>query len=182
MTAYNGSDSINGGDRNDLSLKQFGHAMVVIGYSDDRNAFKIINSWGTEWCDGGYGWLDYNHFNRVVRGAYRVKDAPNGPSLESNDQPMVENRLALRMFSIKHNVHSPRLATYGLCIEFIVEATIPDGIGKPVDVVIQVFQQGADGTLGNPIKSRYKLFSTPQHFAATGALRWSSSTEWKTVY
>jgi hypothetical protein len=38
------------------------HAMVVVGYDDDKNAFKLINSWGTEWGDGGFGWVDYDTF------------------------------------------------------------------------------------------------------------------------
>jgi hypothetical protein len=37
-----------------------GHAVTIIGYDDSKNAYKIINSWGTAWCDGGYGWIDYD--------------------------------------------------------------------------------------------------------------------------
>jgi len=41
------------------------HAMVVSGYDDSRGAngaFKVINSWGTGWGNGGYIWIDYNFF------------------------------------------------------------------------------------------------------------------------
>ena len=34
-----------------------GHAMVVVGYDDDQNAFRLMNSWGQEWCEGGFGWV-----------------------------------------------------------------------------------------------------------------------------
>ena len=54
-----------------------GHAMVVVGYDDVREAFKVLNSWGGKWADKGYGWIDYRHFNRVVREAYVAKDAFN---------------------------------------------------------------------------------------------------------
>lgn len=37
-----------------------GHAMVIAGYDDSRNAFRIINSWGNNWGDNGYLWVDYN--------------------------------------------------------------------------------------------------------------------------
>jgi len=36
-----------------------GHAMVLVGYNDHREAFKVINSWGTEWGAGGFGWISY---------------------------------------------------------------------------------------------------------------------------
>lgn len=44
-----------------------GHAVVAIGYDDGRKigrekgALKIRNSWGTQWGQGGYGWLPYSY-------------------------------------------------------------------------------------------------------------------------
>ena len=44
---------------------QGGHAIVAVGYDDDRQigsekgALKIRNSWGTGWGESGYGWLPY---------------------------------------------------------------------------------------------------------------------------
>ncbi len=44
---------------------QGGHAVVAIGYDDNRmignkkGALKIRNSWGTGWGQNGYGWLPY---------------------------------------------------------------------------------------------------------------------------
>ena len=35
------------------------HAMNVVGYDDQKGAFKLLNSWGNDWGDGGYGWVDY---------------------------------------------------------------------------------------------------------------------------
>src|SRR5260370_746560 len=26
--------------------------MILVGYSDDRRAFKVMNSWGTQWANG----------------------------------------------------------------------------------------------------------------------------------
>ena len=37
--------------------------MVLVGYSERRQAFKVMNSWGTQWGDGGFGWVSY----RAVR-------------------------------------------------------------------------------------------------------------------
>jgi hypothetical protein len=36
-----------------------GHAMVIVGYSEEKQAFKLLNSWGTRWGEGGLGWVSY---------------------------------------------------------------------------------------------------------------------------
>lgn len=36
-----------------------GHAMVIIGYDDDKSAYQIQNSWGTDWGDNGRFFWDY---------------------------------------------------------------------------------------------------------------------------
>lgn len=36
-----------------------GHAMVVVGYDDARGAYRVLNSWGTDWGDSGFVWWDY---------------------------------------------------------------------------------------------------------------------------
>lgn len=36
------------------------HAICLIGYDDSKNAFKFINSWGTDWGIDGYGWISYD--------------------------------------------------------------------------------------------------------------------------
>lgn len=38
------------------------HAMLIVGYDDELNAFKVINSWGTAWGNDGYCWISYNFF------------------------------------------------------------------------------------------------------------------------
>jgi len=42
-----------------------GHAMTIIGYDDELEAFRILNSWA-DWGAGGQGqaWLSYEHFDR----------------------------------------------------------------------------------------------------------------------
>ena len=39
-----------------------GHAITLVGYSDDKKAFLLRNSWGTSWADNGYVWLPYEDF------------------------------------------------------------------------------------------------------------------------
>jgi len=57
-----------------------GHVMAVVGYSDDiwvdinangavdageKGAFRIANSWGTGWQEGGFSWLAYDALKEV---------------------------------------------------------------------------------------------------------------------
>lgn len=55
-----------------------GHAMALVGYDERRQAFKLINSWGTKWGDGGFGWISYDAYRRLVVQAY-VMDVTAGP-------------------------------------------------------------------------------------------------------
>lgn len=46
-------------DNNDRLLG--GHAMLCVGYDDDRRLFKFINSWGKSWGENGYGYIPYDY-------------------------------------------------------------------------------------------------------------------------
>ena len=49
-----------------------GHTMIAIGYDDARKAFRIENSWGRKWADGGYAWLSYNFWTHNVHVGYVI--------------------------------------------------------------------------------------------------------------
>ena len=55
-----------------------GHAMTLVGYDERRQAFRVINSWGTKWGVGGFGWIGYEAYRAYVRQAY-VMDVAAGP-------------------------------------------------------------------------------------------------------
>lgn len=38
------------------------HAMALVGYDDNKHAFRIRNSWGKNWGDEGSIWVDYDFF------------------------------------------------------------------------------------------------------------------------
>jgi C1A family cysteine protease len=42
------------------------HAMLVVGYNDLKNAFKAVNSWGRNWGNEGFVWIDYKAFQEVL--------------------------------------------------------------------------------------------------------------------
>ncbi len=41
------------------------HAMLVVGYSDEMNAFKAVNSWGEGWGNDGFVWIDYKAWEQA---------------------------------------------------------------------------------------------------------------------
>jgi hypothetical protein len=47
-----------------------GHVMVIVGYDDATQMFRVKNSWTTAWADHGYVWLSYDFVRRnVITGA-----------------------------------------------------------------------------------------------------------------
>jgi len=54
-----------------------GHAITLIGFDDDRQAFKLVNSWGPKWGDRGFGWLSYRAYldRTIVTEAFSMQPA-----------------------------------------------------------------------------------------------------------
>jgi len=69
------------------------YAAVLVGYDDDRAAFKVMSSWGSEWGDAGFGWLAY----RLVEGraidlaAYILSEGRIAPPETAPNLYVVEN-------------------------------------------------------------------------------------------
>lgn len=60
-----------------------GHAMALVGYDDARQAYLIMNSWGSEFGDRGYFWMDYQSFTSSVSEVYEIEGVgadPVGPA------------------------------------------------------------------------------------------------------
>jgi C1A family cysteine protease len=38
-----------------------GHCMLIVGYSEERAAFLVRNSWGRGWGDDGYHWMPFTY-------------------------------------------------------------------------------------------------------------------------
>ncbi len=54
------------------NITTFGHAMCIVGYDDNKygGAFEVMNSWGTEWGNGGFFWVKYSDFKKFAVDAY----------------------------------------------------------------------------------------------------------------
>lgn len=124
------------------------HAMVVVGYDDERQAFKVINSWGREWSSGGYGWISYGLFTQVVNEAYVVVDlkgvdAEAGPATPDVWTPPTiapeASTIVVDQQFINPNFYDPQLQAIGLRIQGRV--TIPRGVRGTARVVIPLTLQ-----------------------------------------
>jgi hypothetical protein len=69
-----------------------GHFMLALGYSDARDAFLVLNSWGNEWGKGGLAYLPYAFFKnpKWAKPQYTIdgvtaSDAP-APSIGTLDR------------------------------------------------------------------------------------------------
>lgn len=65
------------------NARRGGHAMVVVGYDDEKQAFEIMNSWGTKWGNKGFIYYHYDSFQKYCAQAYEM--IPSSPVLLSDD-------------------------------------------------------------------------------------------------
>ncbi len=51
----------------------FGHAVLLVGYDDSQQCFRVKNSWGTSWGEGGYFRIAYNDvMDKIKFGCHAV--------------------------------------------------------------------------------------------------------------
>lgn len=48
-----------GGVFNEQSSGKVNHALLLVGWDDEKGAWLIKNSWGEEWGEKGFGWIKY---------------------------------------------------------------------------------------------------------------------------
>lgn len=76
-----------------------GHAVVFVGYDDQKSLLKFKNSWGSDWGDNGYGYLPYSYvLNRNVFDIWTVysvshEDKPFDILIPTNRLNEVEDRM-----------------------------------------------------------------------------------------
>jgi C1A family cysteine protease len=44
-------------------FREVNHAVLIVGWDDTKKAWKIKNSWGTRWGDGGFGYIAFGRYN-----------------------------------------------------------------------------------------------------------------------
>jgi hypothetical protein len=162
-----------------------GHAMVVVGYDDARRAFRLMNSWGRQWADGGFCWIDYDLFRRIVGEAYVVKDARNSasPVVATDNPPRVEppvsrpvvtppvtarREAGLILSAVNHNLTMPNRPDLGYFMKLDGMLDIPPGLGRSDQIVVHFFYDAGNGTPGAAVAGANPAYTDVNGFAACG--------------
>jgi len=159
-----------------------GHAMLVVGFDDSRNAFKVMNSWGSLWGNNGYCWIDYSFFPKAVKEGYVAKDALT-PNTTTDTTPVITNpdtetfkpndfrQAGFQNIQVLHNQNNP---SWGSGMKITGIADIPKGTGR-------TFQISAHFYLSNSVIQVGSLqspqFADVNGFAATGTILYSIPEE-----
>jgi len=63
-------------EKHEIPDPERGHALCVVGYDDKKygGSFEIINSWGEEWGNSGFIWIDYDTFGKWVIEGWVITD------------------------------------------------------------------------------------------------------------
>lgn len=163
-----------------------GHCMLLVGYDDSKNAFKVMNSWGTEWGDNGFGWIDYGLFPnpQVIMYGFVTKDAitevyDNTVTTQTNpsqitdkqqdyidapkDNPTQFEDLDFKAKNVQHNVTIPDEPNlqYVMKIDGIID--IPANYGKKFQVAVHVYDVNTNKQVGSLM---YPRFSDVNGFAS----------------
>lgn len=135
-----------------------GHAIVAVGYDDQRQAFKLLNSWGTAWADDGFGWVSYAALREMAREGYVAQDivtghpppaepartpnptrnapppapAPNPPA----PRPLVTTVTGIQITAVPTVVH-PKGLTPGPGLAFAVQGAVENAAGHTIQLVIR---------------------------------------------
>lgn len=146
-----------------------GHAMIVVGYNDSKGAFKVLNSWGTHWGDGGFGWISYGAFKRRVREAYSAQDivvndptnidpTPSPGPIPDVPTPVPNKNISASLLRVDvvHNVPvNIRGIQYpGMLIS--VPGSILNAVGSQAQVIIRFIMPNGQPLIANALEPFFR--------------------------
>lgn len=149
-----------------------GHAMVVVGYDDNKEAYKLFNSWGTDWGTSGFGWVSYNAFKNRVKEAYTAQDIViNNPNVtanitENNDRNVnIPPPISPQAISVSANLLSP-VVTHNQWVQtpigpqpgmiIRIPGNITNGLGAYGQLILRFYLPNGQPLLANPQESVYR--------------------------
>ncbi|MDE0255705.1 MAG: DUF4384 domain-containing protein, partial [Rhodospirillaceae bacterium] len=74
-----------------VDLRQDGHAVTVVGYSERGRYFKVVNSWGRRWGERGFGRIGYDTFRRRVKYGFTMRLAARPAPPRPKPPPAVQS-------------------------------------------------------------------------------------------
>ncbi|MFN0015822.1 MAG: C1 family peptidase [Saprospiraceae bacterium] len=90
-----------------------GHAMVVVGYDDRKEAFRIMNSWGKNWGDNGYIWIKYKDFGEFCKYAYAIYLVAPGKMVQADTSAVQPANTQPAQSDTQHVVERPLVELAG---------------------------------------------------------------------
>jgi C1A family cysteine protease len=185
-TYYNSGFNFSGSDYKWNSIGNvnnfMGHAILIVGFDDNKNAFKIMNSWGKNWGNDGYGWINYNIINQAVREAYIIKpkykenliseETPEyitttSNELNNNDKNSVGLNFSVTNVTHQNSFNSPAIPAHMRQMGFNGSLILPSNIGNNAQIVINFYVDNS-GVKGALIGSNNISNSLPNGQAAAG--------------
>jgi len=142
-----------------------GHAMILVGYDDDRGAFKLMNSWGKQWGVGGFGWITYGAVRQMVREAYVAQDivttapppvepVPGPAPVRPSPPPPATARFGPLTYVHDATVPSPRGPVPGMQIFLPVD--LRNAQGQMVQVVVKFNFRNGPPLFANPQEHTFR--------------------------
>jgi len=108
-----------------------GHALLICGYDDAIHAYKVLNSWGTEWGNDGIFWLDYDFFKTAVQKTFLSFQCEaytaivKRPLLSTDDAAAVNSNAAQCAGNVTFDWQYP-VSSKGFCYSLMANPTILD--------------------------------------------------------
>ena len=167
----------------DAGTPSGGHCMLLAGYNDQKGAFRVMNSWGKEWGDNGFSWIDYKLFPQVIKYGFVAKDAittnaPKNPDVVNNnpvdnqhqeivepynDPTAFEKKIDFGSTNVEHNVPNPNDPRVGNNMKIEGTVDIPASSGRKFQIVVHIYDASTNRQVRSLIYPRY---SDINHYAA----------------
>lgn len=153
------------------SYNMGGHAMLICGYSDKKGsngAFKIVNSWTSDWGADGFVWIDYNYMcNNFAKYGFVAESDEGGYDLEPRyvEFTMDNSSYDPQWRTIKYDVYNignqiiPSSKNW--CIVFIYQNADPDKSDDYGYLLIDYYTDKM-GSKGDTC-SAWNVNNTPDH-------------------
>lgn len=135
------------------------HAMLIVGYDDtlEGGCFRVLNSWGPKWADGGFVWIPYDEFAKYSLGAIQVYGPRPAPGVKPPNRDVapptvahLKGRLQFRTREAK-----PMEASRVLARNLTVVDDTPDAPASTTETAVAYKMNEA-----YPSGTRFRLFVT----------------------
>jgi len=152
-----------------VDANSMGHAMLLVGYDDSKSAFKVMNSWGTDWREGGFCWFTYDGFKQFARECWIAKDEEGKKEIKKDDEPQVSDNTPivdevlsnLTINNVENDAENPEDKSLGKCLKITGSVKLDNNYGDAAQIV--VFLNYSDG---NPVQAADQNYSYEEGVAA----------------